>query len=348
MRPLVQPPKARPGDRIAVLSPSFAAPAVAPAVHEQAMERLRTLTGLEPVEYPTTRELGAHPADRARDLVAAFTDPSIRAVLATIGGEDQVRVTGLLDPELVRAAPKPLLGYSDNTNLLQWLWSAGVAAFHGGSTQVHLGAGPGVDAVHAASLRAALLTGERLEITEPGESEDFGVRWESPEALTSYGDRETTEPWEWSGPQRVVTGRTWGGCLEVFPMVALAGRLDVTAEDLAGGVLLLETSEEVTPAHVLARNLEALAQRGLIESAGAVLLARPASSNHESVPSPATRAAHRQEVADAVREVVERHNPDAIVVSGVPFGHTRPQWVLPHGGEMTVDAAQQRIWADYA
>ena len=39
MEPLAV-PKARPGDKVAVLSPSFAAPAVAPAVHEQALSRL--------------------------------------------------------------------------------------------------------------------------------------------------------------------------------------------------------------------------------------------------------------------------------------------------------------------
>ena len=49
-------PKAVPGDKVAVLSPSFAAPAIAPVVHEQAMERLAAITGLVPVEYPTTRE----------------------------------------------------------------------------------------------------------------------------------------------------------------------------------------------------------------------------------------------------------------------------------------------------
>ena len=57
---LVSPAKARPGDRVAILSPSFAAPGVAPAVHEQAMRRLTDLTGLVPVEYPTTR-LSARP-----------------------------------------------------------------------------------------------------------------------------------------------------------------------------------------------------------------------------------------------------------------------------------------------
>src|SRR6516225_11511191 len=86
---LVRPPKARPGDRIAVLSPSFAAPGAFPAVHEQAMRRLAEVTGLVPVEYPTTRQVGASAAERAADLNAAFADPSVRAVLASIGGEDQ-------------------------------------------------------------------------------------------------------------------------------------------------------------------------------------------------------------------------------------------------------------------
>jgi len=51
---------------LASLSPSFAAPAVAPAVHEQAMHRLQELTGLVPVEYPTTRRLGAPAQDSAK------------------------------------------------------------------------------------------------------------------------------------------------------------------------------------------------------------------------------------------------------------------------------------------
>lgn len=56
---VVHPPKARPGDRIAVLSPSFAAAGAFPAVHEQAMRRLTEVTGLVPVEFPTTRQVGA-------------------------------------------------------------------------------------------------------------------------------------------------------------------------------------------------------------------------------------------------------------------------------------------------
>jgi hypothetical protein len=100
---------------------------------------------------------------------------------------------------------------------------------------VPLGPGPGVDDIHARSLRAALLTGETLEITDPGESEDVEVDWGDPAALGSFGERETTEPWSWHGPARAVTGRTWGCCLEIIEQILTAGRFPFEPEVLDGG-----------------------------------------------------------------------------------------------------------------
>ncbi len=345
---MIHPPKAAPGDRVAVLSPSFAAPGFAPEVHEQAMRRLTEVTGLVPVEYPTTRRLDASAQDRAADLNAAFADPEIRAVLATIGGEDQITVVPHLDPAVVRADPKPFLGYSDNTNLLNWLWTHGVAAFYGGSTQVHLGPGPAVDEVHVAALRAALLTGERLEVTEPGESEDIGKDWKDPAALTTYGDREPTEPWTWAGSARSVTGRTWGGCVEVLQWLLTAGRFPTDPSVVAGGVLLLESSEELIPAREFGWIVRSLGERGILAAVDAVVVARPPTSTFEVRPTSQERAAQRAEQRDVVIETVHRYHPDVPIVVGVPFGHTRPQWILPYGGEVTVDGEARRLWADYA
>jgi muramoyltetrapeptide carboxypeptidase LdcA involved in peptidoglycan recycling len=344
---LVHPPKARRGDRVAVLSPSFAAPGVAPAVHEQAMRRLTEVTGLVPVEYPTTRRVGASARERAADLNAAFADPEIRAILATVGGDDQITVVPRLDGDRVRADPTPCLGYSDNTNLLSWLWTQGVAGFYGGSTQVHLGPGPAVDPCHQAALCAALLTGERLEVTEPGESEDIGKDWADPAALTEYGDREPTEPWSWAGTARTVTGRTWGGCIEVMQWLLTAGRFPADPSVLAGGVLLLETSEELIPATEFGRILRSLGERGMLAAVDAVLVARPPASSFEKRPAAAERAAHRADQRDVAIDVIGRYNEDAVVCVGVPFGHTRPQWVLPYGGEVTVDGVSRKVWADY-
>ncbi len=345
---LISPPKARPGDRVAIVSPSFAAPAIGPEVHEQGVRRLAELTGLVPVEYPTTRQLDAPAIDRARDLNAAFADPTVRAIVATLGGEDQITVIPHLDAELVRADPKPFLGYSDNVNLLSWLWTQGVAAFHGGSVQVHLGSGPGVDPVHEASLRAALLTGERLEITEPGEAEDFGVTWEDPAALTSYGDREPTEPWVWAGPATSVTGPTWGGCIEVVQWILTAGRFPADPSVLAGHVLLVESSEDQPSATEVGYILRSMGERGLLAEVVGVLAARPAASDHDHPGTPESRRAFRDAQREAILDVVGTYNPDAVVCVGVPFGHTRPQWVLPHGGEVTLDGRERRVFADYS
>jgi muramoyltetrapeptide carboxypeptidase LdcA involved in peptidoglycan recycling len=344
---LAHPPKAHPGDRIAVLSPSFAAAGAFPEVHEQAMRRLTEVTGLIPVEYPTTRQVGATPASRAADINAAFADPQIRAILAVVGGDDQITVIPHLDAELARADPKPFLGTSDNTNLHHWLWANGIASFYGGSSQVHLGPGPAVDDIHARSLRAALLTGERLEITDPGESEDVGIDWADPRALQSFGEREATEPWNWYGPDRSVTGRTWGGCLEVIQWILTAGRFPFTPQALQGGVLIIETSEELLPAREVGWIVRSLGEHGILDAVDAVLLARPPVSDFNRRPSAQERTRLRAEQRDAVVGTISRYNPGAVICVGVPFGHTRPQWILPHGGTITVDGGERRILADY-
>ena len=342
------PRKAAPGDKVAVVSPSFAAPGFAPEIHEQAMVRLQEVTGLVPVEYPTTRRLGSTPEERARDLDSAFADPEIRAVVATVGGEDQITVVPHLDAAPVRADPKPFVGYSDNTNLLSWLWTNGVAGFYGGSTQVHLGPGPAVDEVHARSLRAALVDGGVLEVTEPGESEDVGKDWKDPAALTEHGEREPTEPWTWAGPARRVTGRTWGGCVEVIQWLLTAGRFPADPAVLDGGVLLLESSEELIPAREFGWIVRSLGERGVLHAVDAVVVARPPTSDFTTLPPAEERRARRDAQRDTAIDVVHTYNPDAVVVVGPPFGHTRPQWIVPYGGPMTVDGQARRLFADYS
>jgi muramoyltetrapeptide carboxypeptidase LdcA involved in peptidoglycan recycling len=117
---------------------------------------------------------------------------------------------------------------------------------------------------------------------------------------------------------------------------------------LAGGVLLLETSEELIPARELGWIVRSLGERGLLAAVDAVLVARPPTSDLTDRPSAQVRADRRAEQRDVAIETVQRYNADAVVVVGVPFGHTRPQWILPYGGEMTIDGVSQQVWADYS
>jgi muramoyltetrapeptide carboxypeptidase LdcA involved in peptidoglycan recycling len=341
------PPKVKPGDRVAVVSPSFAAPGLFPEVHELAMRRLRDELGLEPVEFPATRKFGSSPVERAADLMAAWADPSIRAVFATIGGDDQITVLPHLDPAPFRADPKPFFGYSDNTNLLNWLWRHGLAAYHGGSTQVHLGRGAGVGSPHLASLRAALFETTDLEITPVERFSDEELSWSDPEALTSAGPEFPSPGRQWHRPERVVTAPTWGGNLEIMSWNLAANRWIGPSADYSGCVLLLETSEDMPSAQEVFWMLRNAGERGLLEQFPAVVVATAKASNLQHRPPQDERQKFRDDQQASVLRALEMYNPTAMAVFGVDFGHTTPQWVLPYGGRLTVDGPARKIIAHY-
>jgi muramoyltetrapeptide carboxypeptidase LdcA involved in peptidoglycan recycling len=341
------PPKVRPGDRVAVVSPSWAGPGVFPATHELALRRIRELLELEPVEFPTTRRPGASAAERAADLMAAYADPTIRAVFASIGGSDQLTVLPHLDPAPFRADPKPYFGYSDNTNLLNWLWAHGVAGFHGGSTMVHLGRGGGVDPEHLTSLRAALFDPADVEITPVATFTDEELSWADPASLSASAPRVESPGFVWHRADRVVTAPTWGGNLEILHWNLAAGRWIKPVDAYAGSILLVETSEEMPPAEEVFRMLRNAGERGLLAQFPALLVATAKASNIENRPPQADRAKYRDEQREAVLRALADYNPEAMAVFGVDFGHTAPQWILPYGGRMTIDGPRRRIIAHF-
>ncbi|GAB2612680.1 LD-carboxypeptidase [Paractinoplanes abujensis] len=339
------PAKLQPGDRVAVVSPSWAGPGVYPATHERALRRIREDLGLEPVEFPTTRTPGAPAADRAADLMAAYADPTIRAVFASIGGDDQITVLPHLDPAPFRADPKPYFGYSDNTNLLNWLWTHGVAGYHGGSTMVHLTRR--LHPAHLTSLRAALFETTDLPITEVAEFSEEESDWADPASLDTPQPTVPSPGWVWHQPGSVVTGPTWGGNLEILHWNLAAGRWILPAERYAGSILLLETSEEMPPAVEVFRMLRNAGERGLLQQFPAVLVAT-AKAAVFGAPAPAgERARYREDQRAAVLKALAVYNPSAMVVFGIDFGHTAPQWILPYGGRMTVDGPNRTITAHF-
>jgi muramoyltetrapeptide carboxypeptidase LdcA involved in peptidoglycan recycling len=279
--------------------------------------------------------------------MAAWADPEIRAVFATIGGSDQITVLRHLDPAPFVADPKPFFGYSDNTNLLNWLWWHGVPGYHGGSTMVHLARGAGVDPAHLSSLRAALFDDVDLEIAPVAEFSDEELSWADPASLTSSAPYVPSPGFHWHNADRVVTAPAWGGNLEILHWNLAANRWIKPSADYAGMILLLETSEEMPPADEVFRMLRNAGERGLLEQFPAVLVGTAKASNIGNRPPQEERARFRDEQREAVLRALADYHPSAMAVFGVDFGHTSPQWVLPYGGRMTVDGPARRIIAHF-
>lgn len=342
------PPPMEPGDRIAVVAPAAGAAAEVPAIYEQGLDRLRDTFDLEPVEFPTVERdseyLAATPEERARDVLDAFADPSIGGVVATIGGNDQLRVLPHLDDKVLRENPTRFYGYSDNTNLAAYLYRLGIVSYQGPAVMTHLAYGGGVHDYTERYCRRAFF-GESIGPVEPSERfTDDNVAWERDDALTYEREFEENPGWQWyNGDAEPATGRVWGGCLE-----SLAGLLmaDVAVPDpdlLAGGVLFFETSELLREAAYVHEVLQSMGERGLLERFDAVVVGRAKARTYAEDPGAAERRAHRQRQRETVRDMVDRYAPGVPVLFDFDFGHTDPIVPVPIGAEVTVDPLAERV-----
>jgi muramoyltetrapeptide carboxypeptidase LdcA involved in peptidoglycan recycling len=345
--PLQYPAKPKRGDRVAIVSPSSGLPGLFPLPYELGLRRLREEFGLVPVEYPTTRRMDADPKDRAADLHAAFADPSITAIISTIGGDDQIRVLPYLDRALLAAHPKSFFGYSDNTCLLVFLWNAGVVGYYGSSVMFHLGRPLELHPATRASFEVALFRSGEYTLVEPARTGDVDLPWSDPETFRRERPSEPAEPWTWQSADRVVEGIAWGGCLEVLSWLAMADREIGPPEHYAGCVLLIETSETMPSDEEVFWILQSFGERGLLQQFAAILVGRAKAWRMQRPLDHDAKLAFRSSQRDAIRRAFERYGQDPLIVFDVDFGHTEPQLVIPTGGLVRVDGNARKITVTY-
>lgn len=212
---------------------------------------------------------------------------------------------------------------------------------------VHLGRGGCSHPVSTGSLRSALLTGGDVALHEVEQFSEDEQDWANPASIEREPVKLASPIWEWRNAGNVVTGPTWGGNLEILHWNLAAGRWIRPVEDYAGCVLLLETSEEMPSAVEVFRMLRNAGERGLLAQFPAVIFGlAKATSLHDARPAD-ERQRYREQQVEAVTEAFDRYNPYAMIVFHVDIGHTDPQWVLPYGGQMTVDGPGRRIVAHY-
>lgn len=341
------PAKPRPGDTVALVSPSSGLPGILPLPYELGRRRLREDFGLNVIEYPTTRQMGSTPAARAADLHAAFTDPEVKAVIASIGGDDQITVLRHLDRDLLRAHPKPFFGYSDNTSLLAFLSNLGIVGYHGGSVMVEFGRPVAMHPLTEASLRAALFTSGPFELTAPQRTGTEAGPWQDPATFEKEPPSEQADGWTWPDATRVVEGRSWGGCLEILAWLLMADREILAPDQYAGRVLFLETSEEMPEAEEVYRILRNMGERGLLRQFPALLMGRAKAWSFEARNDAGQRAGYRQAQRQAVLRALSEYAPDTLAVFDVDLGHNDPQLVIPYGGTVRVDGPARKITVTY-
>ena len=129
---IVQPPFLKEGDKVALVSPAYWVPQES---LKQAAEIIREW-GLQPVIGPNTNNLNvnayAGTADeRAADLIWAFEDDTIKAVICSRGGYGSDHLLNRVPQECFKQHPKWLIGHGDTTFLLYAVLGTGMMGIHG-------------------------------------------------------------------------------------------------------------------------------------------------------------------------------------------------------------------------
>lgn len=335
--------KLKPGDKVAILSPSFAAPAKWPHVYELGLKRLREVFELEPVEFPTTKKLGASGDERAKDLIDAFESPDIKAVITTIGGNDQVTYIKDLPAEPFVSNPKPFFGFSDNTHFQNFLWLNGVPSYYGGSLFTQFAMQKRMDAYTVEYLKHALFDEGEFEITSSPKYNDVGYNWDDPDTLDKERVYEENEGWLLSGSGDV-EGTSWGGCVESIDEI-LRHRIAIpNPEQFKDIVLMLETSEEIPSANYVSRVYRALGELGILKNVRAVLVGRPKAWEFDKQWDARAKAEYKEDQHDVVIATVRRYNEYCPIIQNLDFGHTDPQVAMPYGGKVRIKSDAGKIY----
>ena len=153
----VRPAYLKAGDTIALISPSY----YTAMENVEATADLLRSWGFVPVIGPNVGKLvdgkyAGTVAERVSDLLWAFGDPSIKAIICNRGGYGTIQLIDQIPLAKLSASPKWLVGFSDISTLHGLLNRAGVMSMHG-TMSSFLAAG-GTD--ETSTLMRDLLKGE--------------------------------------------------------------------------------------------------------------------------------------------------------------------------------------------
>ncbi|GHU10035.1 LD-carboxypeptidase [Alphaproteobacteria bacterium] len=250
---------------------------------------------------------------RAADLNAAFADKNVMAVFALGGGWSANEVLPFVDWQVVRANPKPMIGFSDITVLLNAFYAKTGAVQYLGPNFGTLG--KMTEWKYTLANFQAALTGQPTRLVR---SKNWGERGQK-----VY----KTKPWKVL--QRGKAEATLlGGNLGTFYL--LQGTEYCPKFDKPF-IFALEDDDEAgdTTAREVSRRFESLLQLpGFRENLCGLIVGRFQIGSKTSI----------QAVADIINS--KNLKTDMPIVLGADFGHTLPTLTLPIGGMVSLNTTK--------
>ena len=356
---LTKPPALQRGDKVATITLSWGGAGAFPYRYEVGKKCLEDTYGITVVETTHARRrpewIAANPQARANDLMEAFSDQSIKAIISIIGGTDSNKLIPFIDYNVIRANPKIFMGFSDSTIVHYMCLKAGLGSFYGPSIMAGFAENSRLLTYTQDSVSRTLFNTKHIGEILPNQEgwTSHHLPWEQPENQNIPRHMFHTHP-RLAWPQnKIVTGHLVGGCVEALERVKQS---DLWPNDHVwdGAILFLETSEVGTPVENFRKWITDYADRGILQRVNGIILGRPGDKilitdnqmtvNNETLPlSKTVPERHLTRYDRALYEVVHKacglsHIP---ILTQMDFGHSAPVFVIPYGQKAEINCARK-------
>src|SRR4051812_46851954 len=220
MSTLVKPKVLLPGDKVVTISLSWGGAGDLLHRYQQGKKQLQETFGLEVIETTNALKsagyIAKNPKARADDLMEAFSDKSIKAIISNIGGEDSIRTLPYTDLSVIKANPKIFLGFSDTTITHFACYKAGITSFYGTSLMVGFAENGGMHQYQVDDIKRTLFSTAPVGQVLPNESGWTSEPLDWGDAALQQVKRTLNNSTGWNYLQGagVVQGRLIGGCVE--------------------------------------------------------------------------------------------------------------------------------------
>jgi muramoyltetrapeptide carboxypeptidase LdcA involved in peptidoglycan recycling len=315
----------KPGDSIGIVSPSWGGAGLYPHRVEQGRQYLQSLgfqVKIATYALNSSGFVSDTAENRAADIHAMFADPTVRAVVAAIGGDHSCHLLPYLDFDLIRRNPKIFIGYSDITVLNVAIWQkTGLVTFNGPAFLTDFAEYPRMlDYTERYFLRV-LTQDQPAGIVPPSDywTEEY-LAWEGKKDQERARRLNASPGWTWLKPG-YGEGRLIGGCIESLQHL----RGTQFWPDWDDAILFFETSEDKPSPATVDGILMDYQNMGVLGKLRGLLVGRPMGY------SEVEKTVLRKCILDRMSGY------DFPIITDMDFGHTSPQMTLPIGCRAAVD-----------
>lgn len=332
---MIKPPKLNIGDAIATISPAWGC-AGDEDIHwkyELGVKRLEEL-GLHVVTAPNslkgTEYLAQHPEARAEDVMWAFENSAVKAIIANIGGNDSHKLLPYLNPETIRKNPKIFCGYSDVMNLHLYCYQLGLSTFYGPNLLTTVAEAGDWHTYSKEWFQKVFFQEEVIGEIPPSADWSYDVHdYTNPQHMRQYRINEGYERIQGKG---VVRGRLFGGHGGLMEYDSESS-IVLSKADFTNTILFFEDIPEFCDVEYMGNFFDWLGENNYLQVLKGVIIGKMCTE------------ASFTPYAEVIRRVVSGKYglQDMPIMYGMNFGHASPICILPYGAEAELDIENLRL-----